>query len=171
MPVKSVVFLTAMILCNSCSTISYVPKVNLDISPKTINKTVQVEKLIDSTPSGYKKNLFLRPSVTNRKSLSSDLNLEVTNAIVSDFAVNGLFKQVSGKVDNPDFVIKGEIKKFVGKSELNTFGKVSYFGTLTTIIIVSSAGTPIVGLGIAPFLGWFTGIPISKNTSEIEIIM
>lgn len=168
---KLLLFLTFAISIASCSTISYVPKVSLDSSPKTINKSVQVDKFKDSSPIEDRKNPFLGLSVTNEESMASGLDLEVTNAVVSDFSVNGLFKQISRRVENPDFVLKGEIKKFTGKAQLNNFAKISWVAGLAAIIAAPAANEPLIFLGAVPILSWYFGVPISKNTSEIEIEM
>jgi len=136
----------------SCVTISYTPKVSLDICPKSINKTVMVDKFKDNTPEKDRKNPFAGFSVTNEKALSNDLSIEVTNAVISDFSTNSLFKQISRRIENPDFVMKGEIRKFMGKSRMTTFGIISmctYIGVLT----------------------WYFGVPIRANETEMELVV
>lgn len=166
----SILFTTAILIA-SCTTISYVPKVSLDVSPKTVNKVVQVEKFIDSSPIEDKKTPFLGLSVTNAESLPNGLDIEVTNAVVSDFSINGVFKQTSRKVDNPDYIIKGEIIKFNGRSVLNTFAKITMFTSLTAIVVAPILNEPLIELGAAPILTWYFGLPVTKNTSEIEIVI
>ncbi len=155
----------------SCSTISYSPKLTLDVSPKTIQKSVQVEKFIDSSPLEDKQNPFLGLSVTNQESLSGELNLEVTNAIISDFSVNAVFSSISRKLEKPDYLMKGEIIKFNGKSTLNNYAKASYVMALAAFIIAPIAAEPLVYLGTIPLFTWYLGIPISNNTSEISIVI
>ena len=156
---------------SSCTTISYTPKVTLDLSPQTINKSVLVEKIKDLSPVEDKANPFLGLSVTNEESLPSGLELEVTNEIVSDFSNNALFSNISRRVENPDFIIKGDINKFCGKSEINTFGKVSYFMAMGAIVLSSVTGESAALIGVVPMLSWYFGVPISKNTSHIEITL
>jgi len=160
-----------LFLITSCSTISYAPKVSLDVSPKTINKAVQVDKFVDSTPVGDKKNPFAGVSITNEESLSNALDIEVTNAIVADFATNGLFKQVSRKVENPDYILKGEIVKFSGKSELNEFAKISWGLALISVIAAPIARNASLYIGAIPLYSCYLGLPVSRNTSDIEIIV
>ncbi len=69
----------------SCSTISYIPTVALDVSPSTVQKSLSVEKFIDNSPSKDRKNPVDGFSVTNNKALAGDLATQVTNAVVSDF--------------------------------------------------------------------------------------
>lgn len=168
---KKIVFGTIVILTASCNTISYVPKVSLDVSPKSINKTVQIEKFIDSSPISDRKNPFGGFSVTNTEALSNELDVEVTNAIVADFSTNGLFKQVSRRIDNPDYIIKGEIIKFSGKSEINDFAKFTMGLAVVSMIMASIKDNPNYLLGILPVYSWYLGVPISKNTASIEIEM
>jgi len=169
---KFLIFPSLAILIASCTTISYVPKVSLDLSPKTINKTVQIDRFKDASPAEHKITPFMGLSVTNRESLANELDLEVTNAVVSDFSENRLFKEVGRKIENPDFVIKGEIKEFYGKSQLNAFAKIS----MITLIAGSMASIFakelwIFYLSYAPMFSWYFGAPVSKNTSEIVIEM
>jgi hypothetical protein len=166
---KKSTFGAFLILITSCSTISYAPKVSLDVSPKSINKTVQVDKFIDSSPIADRKNPFGGVSVTNSESLSSELNVEVTNAIVSDFATNGLFKQVSRKVDNPDYTIKGEIIKFSGKSELNEFARFSFGLAIASVIIAPIVHSSAILWGTVPLYSCYLGLPVSRNTADIEL--
>ena len=168
---KQSIFGTLLIFITSCSTISYVPKVSLDVSPKSINKTVQIDKFIDSSPVADRKNPFGGVSVTNKEALSNELDVEITNAIVSDFATNGLFKQVSRKIENPDYIIKGEIIKFSGKSEMNEFAKFSFGLAIASVILVPVVHNPAILLGTAPLYSCYLGLPVSRNSADIEIIL
>jgi len=168
---KKTIFGALLIFITSCTTISYIPKVSLDVSPKSINKTVQIDKFIDSSPVADRKNPFGGVSVTNSEALANELDVEVTNAIVSDFATNGLFKQVSRKIDNPDFIIKGEIIKFSGKSEFNQFAKFSLGLALASIFIAPIAKNSSILWGTAPFYSCYLGLPVSRNSADIELIL
>lgn len=136
-----------MLLFVGCATITYSPKISLDISPKTIKKTVKVKNLVDKTTSEEKKKPVSGYSVTDSKSLAGDLSIEITNAIIADFNTNGVFSKISKTVDNPDFILKGEIIKFKGKYFPNTL----FWITLPIDII------------------WFFGVPIYKDEIDIEI--
>ena len=116
---------------------------SLDVSPK---------KFKDNTPEKDRNNPFAGFSVTNKEALSSELPIEVTNAIIADFSTNALFKEISRRIDNPDFVMKGQINKFVGKSRMTTFGIVSMF---TYVGVIS----------------WYFGTPIRANETEMELIV
>lgn len=169
--VKQSLFATLLIFTTSCSTISYAPKVSLDVSPKSINKAVQIDKFIDSSPVADRKNPFGGVSVTNKDALSNELDIEVTNAIVSDFATNAVFKQVSRKIDNPDYIIKGEIIKFSGKSEPNEFAKFSFGLAMASLFIAPIAHNSSLYLGTVPLYSCYLGLPVSRNTADIEIIL
>lgn len=168
---KKIFFGTLLIFMTSCSTISYTPKVSLDVSPKSINKTLQIDKFSDSSPIADRKNPFGGVSVTNKEALSNELDVEVTNAIVSDFATNGLFKQVSRKIENPDYLIKGEIIKFSGKSELNEYAKFSFGLAIASVIISPIVQSSAILWGTAPLYSCYLGLPVSRNSSDIEIIL
>lgn len=168
---KQFLFCALLVFTTSCSTISYVPKVSLDVSPKSINKAVQIDKFIDSSPVADRKNPFGGVSVTNAEALSNELDIEVTNAIVSDFATNGLFKQVSRKIENPDYTIKGEIIKFSGKSELNEFAKFSFGLAIASVFIAPIVRSPAIYFGTVPLYSCYLGLPVSRNSADIEIIL
>jgi len=172
---KFLVFLSLAISVPSCTAISYTqkytPQVNLDISPRTINKSVQIDRFKDASPAEDKKIRFMKGlSITHKKLLDDELDLQVTNAVVSDFSTGGLFKEAGREVENPDFIIKGEIKKFYGKSRTNAFAKIS--------IIIGVAGFAFLAtnwklffLAEMPSLSLHFGVPMSRNTSEIVIEM
>lgn len=65
------------LIFSSCSSTraSYEPKVNLDQSPKTINKSVLIEKFINTSPFEDTEDPFSGISVTNEKTLSKKLEL------------------------------------------------------------------------------------------------
>jgi len=168
-PTKFLIFPSLAILIVSCTTISYVPKVSLDLSPKTINKFVQVDRFTDVSPSDDKMNPFMGLSVTGQESLASELDLEVTNAVIADFSANRLFEKVGRKVENPNLIIKGEIKRFYGKFQYNAFARVS--SVMGTVGAIGSLFTPWAALACLPELVWFFGVPVSTNTSEVVIEM
>lgn len=145
-------FLFLGLIISSCSTVSYTPRISLDMSPKTINKSVAVEKFVDNTLEKDKENPFFGYSVTNKKALTSDLSIEITNAVILDFHTNAVFKNISRRIDNSDFIMKGEINKFKGTSRMTTYGLIS----LCTVVGVYT---------------WFFGIPIQKNETEVEVVI
>lgn len=145
-------FLFFGLIISSCSTVSYTPRISLDMSPKTIKKSVTVEKFVDNTSEKDKENPFTGYSVTNGEALTSDLSIEITNAIISDFHTNAVFKDISRRIDNPDFTMKGEINKFKGTSKMTTYGIVS----LCSLVGVYT---------------WFFGMPIHKNETDVEIVI
>jgi hypothetical protein len=169
--IKKSVFGIIVIFITSCSTISYVPNISLDISPKTINKSVQIEKFVDLSPLSDTKNPIGGFSVTNPEALSNMLDVEVTNAVVADLSTSGLFKQVSRKIDNPDYILKGEIIKYAGKSELNDFTKITLGIAVASMIMLSATNNNNYILGVLPAYSYYFGVPFTKHTAKIEIIM
>ncbi len=131
-------------------TVSYTPKVSLDVSKNTVKKAIQFDKLADKTPNRDRNNPFGGYSVTNKNSLVNELDVEITNAIIADFSTNSAFTQIGRKIENPDFIIKGEINRFYGKVKLTNFGLV----TLATLL---------------PVVTWYFGLPVYKLESEVEI--
>jgi len=137
-----------ILFLSSCAVMSYSPKVNLDISPQTISRTVTVEKLKDNSPPEDKNNPFMGFSATNKESLSNDLETEVTNAIVSDFSTNALFKNISRRTDNPDIIMKGEIKRFVGKSRPTIYAYIGTFLALPAYGIIQAPNAASLNTGV-----------------------
>jgi hypothetical protein len=137
---------------NSCATISYSPFVSLDLSPLTIKKSLMIEKLKDSSLEKDNKNPFNGFSVTNKKAMANDLSIEVPNAIVSDFSTNAVFKQCSRRVENPDFTMKGEIKRFKGRNRMTKYGLISMF--------------TYVGV-----LTWYFGLPVKVNETDMQLVV
>jgi len=148
MKTKNLILISVCTLfISSCATISYVPKITLDVSPQTIKKSVKVENLIDKTTSEQKKKPVSGYSVTDSESLAGDLSVEITNAIIEDFNTNSVFSRISKGVDDPDLILKGEITNFSGKYKPTA----AFWITLPIDII------------------WFFGIPIFKDEVDIEI--
>ncbi len=148
--IRFLLLAAASLILFSCSTISYMPTVSLDIADKTIYKSIQIDKFVDVSDPYDRNNPFLGLSVTNEEAMPNDLALNVTNAVVSDFSTNSVFSNASRRVENPDYVMKGEIKKYKGISKLTNYGYVSFI----TIIGIYT---------------WFLGMPVEKIETEIEI--
>ena len=144
---NKIILLICTLSVMSCATISYTPKIALDVSPKTIKKTIQIENLIDKMDIKSKQKPFGGYSVTDESSLAGALSLEVTNAIVEDFNANGVFSKISKREENPDFTIKGEILNFKGKYRPTT----AYWLTIPIDLI------------------WFFGVPVMKDEIDIQI--
>ncbi|TAF02499.1 MAG: hypothetical protein EAZ80_01040 [Runella slithyformis] len=160
----------ASCLFSSCVTLSYTPKVSLDVSERTVKKAVVVEKLTDISPVEDRENPVGGSSATNPKALPGDLSVDVTNAIVSDFATNGVFSQISRRLDNPDYILKGEIKKFMGKSRPTAY----YWGSAVAygVGIAAIRNNPdpsVLVLAVLPMAGLLFGIPARRNVADIEI--
>lgn len=111
----------SLTILSSCITISYSPKVSLEVAPRTIHKSIQIDKFVNQISERDRRSGQRKLSVTNQKALVSELGLEVANAIAADFAMNGVFKSAGRKVENPDFYLKGSIKKFKGEVHNNAY--------------------------------------------------
>ena len=144
-------FLTATVLLfASCATISYSPLVNLDVSPATIHKNVQVNKFKDNSDPKHRNNPFLGMSATNEQSMANDLDLELTNAITKDLHTNGVFDNVKRRLEDPDLIISGEIRTFQAQYMLTDYGYISF-------------------VTILPILTWYFGVPVNKNLVVLAI--
>ena len=142
--------LMAVLIMQSCATISYNPKISLDVSPKTIESTLMITKIVDNTPIEDRKNPFSGFSVTNEQSLVNDLSIEVTNELVSDFSNNAVFSKVSRSIKNPDYILEGEMTKFMGRTKLTTYGLISFIS--------------IIGV-----ITWYFGLPVRKMEVEMDL--
>lgn len=156
-----------IVWCSSCATISYTPAVSLDISPRTIRKTVQIDKFTDSTSQRDRKNGFGKFAVTNDKSLIGGLDLEVTKAITYDFSTNAVFKEAGRRVENPDFYLRGTIRRYKGITSMNQYTKTSYILFCSGLLIGPIA--PVFYLGLIPYATILCGVPANKTQSEVEI--
>lgn len=154
--IKKYLFVIYLFCCvlflSSCATVSYSPWISLDVSPTTIHKTVLIEKFVDNSPEADCKNPFMGMSLTNKKALVNDLSIDVTNAVTADFSNNALFTTVSRKIDNPDYIIKGEIVKFKGMTKMTNYGKITLFS--------------YVGI-----VTWIFPVPLSVNKTDVELIL
>ncbi|TAE60404.1 MAG: hypothetical protein EAZ47_11480 [Bacteroidetes bacterium] len=141
-----------MVLLHSCSVISYSPKISLPPSSKTIPKVVMVETLTDESPEDDKTNKFATITLTSRQSFTTNVETEVTLALVNEFIVNGVFQQVSRQVANPDYIIKGKIKRFVARAGYTDYGIISEITVL-------------------PVVTWLFGMPIRKHNSVVDLTL
>ena len=163
--------LLALILLTSCSTIDYKPTISLQTCPKTIKKSVQMEKLVNKCPATDSIDPSMGLAITSRKYMPSDLDLALTHEIMNDFNNNALFSHISKRTDNPDLYIRGEINGFYGKSGMTTFGRVSYYLAMGSVIAVAATNQPLFFLGCAPFYSAFLGVPLGYNESGISITL
>ena len=163
----------------SCFTVSYTPWVSLDVSKTTIKKSVVVEKFVDNTSDDERKNPLAGFSVTNSRALTKDLNTEVTRAIASDFSANAVFEDVRLKNEDADYIIRGEIKKFVGKNRpTNGFWIiVPPFLNLSGIVFICGAPARISKVDIEiqlsvydrsnHLVGTYSGVATDKHRDNI----
>jgi len=107
--------LLTIVLFTSCSTISYIPRVVLDVSSQTITANVQVDKFVDNTPAKEKRKPVGGVNIADSRAMTGDLALELTQVITQDLKNNAVFSNVGRRVPNADYIMKGEIVSFKGK--------------------------------------------------------
>ena len=107
--IKINLLIIALLFITSCTSISYSPALTLETSTHTIDAVVQVDNFVDKSPFTDKEKVIGGISVTDENTLVGNLTTGVTNAVVNDFSMNGVFKRVGKKIDEPDLIIKGEI--------------------------------------------------------------
>ena len=137
---------------SGCTSVTYKPGLSLEKSPVKIKARAQVEAFSDHSPATDKDRRIGGVSATEPKTLAGDLATEVTNAVINDFSINGVFQEVGKSVDNPDFVVRGEIRKFYGKAGINSFGWMTY---------------PVNVL--APV--WLLGLPVNSSEGAVDIVL
>ena len=147
--IKINLIIVALLLFTGCASISYQPTLSLEISTKTIDAVAQVNTFVDKSPFTDKEKLFGGLSITDPNTLVGQLSTEVTNAVVNDFSINGVFKRIAKRIDEPDLIISGEIYRFYGKSKINTLGWV----TLPINLV------------------WYLGLPIYSFDGEVVIVV
>jgi len=145
-------FFTSALALSSCTAVTYQPTLALDKSPVKIRAKAQVESFVDHSPAADKSKRIGGVSATEARTLAGNLATEVTNAVINDFSINGVFEEVGKNVDNSDIVVKGEIHRFYGKAGINTFG------WLTSPAQV-----------MAPV--WLLGLPVNSSEGAVDIVM
>jgi hypothetical protein len=171
---KKIIFSVILLaLLTGCGTISYSPKITLDVSPKTISKTVQIDKFEDLTNYKNTGKPFLGYSLISENTLAGNLDLEITNVILSDFSSNSVFSDVKRRIENPDYIMKGKIIKFRSVTKPNTFG---YISPILGIVLSAYGNQRYEMTGNSANLLWniplllpFVGVPIQENIVEILI--
>ena len=104
-----------ILLLTGCTTISYIPRVVLDVSPQIIHANVQIDKFVDKTSARDKRKPIGGVNIADTRAMTGDLGLELTQVITQDFKNNSVFSNVGRRVENADYILKGEIVTFKGK--------------------------------------------------------
>jgi len=156
----------------SCTPLRYTPRVTLSPCEETINRKIEVKKFIDLSPLKDKKAKIDKYTITSDLSLSDSLDNLITNAIVSDFSENNLFAQVGRDVYEPDFILKGEVRKFSGLQTDSGFSATIGILSIGTVIAGGIIDAPVavlaaLGIVFVPYLGFTLG----KHTSDVEIVV
>jgi hypothetical protein len=147
-----VVVCTGALALSGCTAVAYQPALTLDKSLVKIRAKAQVEPFVDRSPAADKSKRIGGVSATEARTLAGDLATEVTNAVLTDFALNGVFQEVGKSVDDPDLLVRGEIRRFYGKAGINTFGWLTYPAEM-----------------LAPI--WLLGLPVSSTEGAVDIVL
>lgn len=146
-PFGLVLALVSALALGACTSISYKPALSLGLSPVKIPAKLQVETFVDHSPPEDKTKRPLGVSATEPDTLAADLATEVTNAVIADFLINGVFAEIGKSIKHPDAVMTGEITRFYGRAGLNTAG--------------------VITLPINPI--WFLGIPMQSSEGGVDL--
>ncbi len=139
--------LASALALSACTAISYKPALSLGPSPVKIPAKIQVETFVDQSPPEDKTKRAGGSSATEPDSLTGDLGTEVTNAVIADFLANGVFTEAGKRIEHPDAVMIGQIKRFYGRAGLNGVGWIT--------------------LPINPI--WFLGVPMQSSEGEVDL--
>ncbi len=139
--------LASVLFLGACTSISYKPALSLGPSPIKIPAKLQVETFVDHSPPEDKTKRALGVSATEPDSLAGELSAEVTNAVIADFLINGLFTEAGKGINNPDAIMTGEIKRFYGRAGLNGVGAIT--------------------LPINPI--WLLGLPMQSSEGGVDL--
>ncbi len=139
--------LASALSLGACTSISYKPALSLGPSPVKILAKLQVETFVDRSPTEDKSKRALGVSATEPDSLAGDLSVEVTNAVIADFLINGVFTEVGKDIKNPDAIMTGEITRFYGRAGLNGVGVI----TLPINIV------------------WLLGLPMQSSEGGVDL--
>ena len=159
----------SIVFLSSCTLISYTPRVSLDVSPVTINRSLQVEKFEDLSPDDDREIATFGSSATNEAALANDLNLELTRSIIDDFSSNYVFRSVGRKIENPDFILKGKIKRFKAITRLTNYASVSLWLVPTSYVAALMILNPLPLIALAPDVSLLCGAPAYVMRCEIEL--
>jgi hypothetical protein len=146
-PFGLVLVLISVLFLSACTSISYKPALSLGPSPVKIPAKIQVETFVDRSPAEDKSKRAMGVSATEPDSLAGDLSAEVTNAVIADFLVNGVFTEVGKGINEPDAIMTGEITRFYGRAGLNAVG--------------------VITLPINPI--WFLGVPMQSSEGGVDL--
>lgn len=108
---------------------------------------IQQRTRLRSDGSGLLQAVPLLESLYRGHSFRSVVAGEVTNAVIADFLINGVFAEGGKNITNPDAVMTGEIKHFYGRAGLNTAGWI-------TLIIYPT---------------WLLGVPMQSSEGEVDL--
>ena len=143
----SVMRLCVLALLSGCTSISYKPSLSLGPSLATIDRRVQIETFRDESPPGDRGKKVAGTSATEPGTLAGELSNEVTNAVLTDFHNNAVFKDVRRRLDAPDLVMRGTIRRFYAHA----------------------GPTPLMWATIPIDIIWFFGLPVQGDKGEVDL--
>src|SRR5437870_5121493 len=108
-----------LVLVAGCASISYKPSLSLGPSPVTIHRKVQVDSFRDESPPRDKGRKVGGTSATEPGTMAGELGAEVTNAVLTDFNNNAVFETIRARVEDPDLIMRGTIRRFYGHAAPN----------------------------------------------------
>ena len=147
MLMKFVGIAATLILVGGCTSISYKPSLSLGPSPVTIHRKVQVDSFRDESPPRDKGRKVGGTSATEPGTMAGDLAAEVTNAVLTDFNNNAVFETIRARVEDPDLIMRGTIRRFYGHAAPNAL----FWATIPVDFI------------------WFFGLPIQSDKGEVDL--
>ena len=178
-----------------CMSISYKPSLSLGESPTTVHAKVQIATFKDESPAGDKDAKVAGTSATEPGTLAGELATEVTNAVLTDFSNNQVFDVIQKRVEAPDLIMNGAIRRFYGYAGPNAvfwstipLDIIWFFGVpvqsdegsvVLEIVFSRPEGTPVATYsGQSSFSGWYTiynnpilGIGTRLNKAFDEAVM
>jgi len=136
-----------LLLTPGCTPISYKPSLSLGESPTTVKCRVQIETFKDESPTADRGSKVAGTSATEPGTLAGDLAVEVTNAVLTDFSTNQVFESIQKRMDDPDLIMRGTIRRFYGHAGPNAI----MWATIPVDII------------------WFFGVPIQSDEGAVDL--
>jgi len=128
----------AAALCAACAAVRYQPSLVVGHVDEPIPVRVELRDLTDATPPEDARRTLGGTSATSHESLSGDLSIAVTDAILTNLRNDGFFTEVRRRAGAPDLVLSGTIRRFYGKSYVHPIG---WLSSLVGLPLFTSRGT------------------------------
>jgi hypothetical protein len=125
----------AAALSAACAAVRYQPSLVLGHVDEPIPVRVELRDLTDATPP--EDALAVLGGTSATASLSGDLSIAVTDAILTNLRRDGFFTEIRRRAGAPDLVLTGTIRRFHARSHLHPLGWIT---ALVGLPIFSSRG-------------------------------